>query len=752
MNAPDVHLQIQALRDSFAERVRLELMELDDLLAKPMVGVAGLQRARSVLQTLHNIAGDARTLGLYRLRQEARVLEQALQPVVDAANIGDETFRAQLGSSFAEHVQALGGLLETDLLSRVPNSVLEAYHTQTTVYHRPPPAEPVPFDQAERTEHPEDDPGVQSQDQPEPDTLETDTGEPDPVHAETDESETLEPAAAEPEEPDPEEVESEALRYDLADYDLTDDQLAHDLSANDWADPDLTGSDLQNSDLAKADFADHDLSDYELLAPGVMDAEIRASGEPRTSPEASSPGSNVNVSEEASLPETRSAETRSPETREFQSPEVAEVEEKRAQPSIPLVEPSWVVLLEPDVETAEQLMAGLQRNGYEVLWLTDMGGLEAFANQAGTETPVSVVADIVFSQALADASFMRTNAFLPVIYLSDVDGFELRYKLAKSLAGGFFVRPIEVPQLVERIERQMAEVDEVRHGRVLVVGDDPESAEYYQAVLGASGFDVSALDDPQACFAALAQFRPDLVVMDTDGGPYAGEILTRTIRQQREWQDLPIIQLVSTQTRDNRLMAPLDGLDEWVAKPVSDRQLVNSVRAQCARTRRMNRLLSRDSLTGVMNHQSIKQALNDELARVRRNSHNAVAALVDLDDLQEVNATYGHPQGDRVIRTLANTLSRRLRRTDRVGRYNGEEFVVVLPDCDELDAWSVLDDIRRHFSNLVFRCDGGSFRVTLSVGLVQLVDFSSADAVLLSADRALHSRKAAGKDGVAVFS
>ncbi|BES73632.1 hypothetical protein RE428_46500 [Marinobacter nanhaiticus D15-8W] len=718
MNAPDVHLQIQALRDSFAERVRLELMELDDLLATPMVGVAGLQRARSVLQTLHNIAGDSRTLGLYRLRQEARVLEQALQPVVDAGKIGDETFRAQLGSTFAEHVRALGGLLETDLLSRVPNSVLEAYHTPKTVYRRPQSVEPERLDQPEQ---PEQEPETPPRERAEPETLETDFSEAGTVDSEMLESEApeapeaSEPTRPEPGNPEPAETEPEILKYDVSDYDLAADQLEADLSANDLADHDQVSHDFANPDLP-----DVDLADYELLAPGIWDTEMQELQEPQVSP-----------SDE---------ESRAPVS-----------EEKRSQPTIPLVEPSWVVLLEPDVETAEHLMAGLQRNGYEVLWVTDMSGLEAFANQAGTETPVSVVADIVFSQALADAPFMRTNAFLPVIYLSDVDTFQLRYKLAKSRAGGFFVRPIEVPQLVERIERQMAEVDEVQHGRVLVIADEPEGAEHCRAVLGASGFHVSAINDPEECFAALAQFRPDLVVMDTDAGPYAGEILTRTLRQQREWQDLPIIQLVSSQTRDNRLTAPLDGLDELVAKPVSDRQLVNSVRAQCARTRRMNRLLSRDSLTGVMNHQSIKQALNDELARVRRKSHNAVAALVDLDDLQEVNATYGHPQGDRVIRTLANTLSRRLRRTDRVGRYNGQEFVVVLPDCDELDAWSVLDDVRRHFSNLVFRCDGGSFRVTLSVGLVQLGDFPSADAVLLSADRALHSRKAAGKDGVAVF-
>lgn len=731
MNAPDVHIQIQALRDGFAERVRVELMELDDLLATPLVGSSGLQRARSVLQILHHMAGDARTLGLYRLRQESKVLEEALRPVVEAYEASGDRSRALLGSTFAEHVRALGELLEADLRSRVPNSVLEAYNTPKEVYRRPQPEEP----EAEASE-----PEVSEPAAPEPEELAPKKPEP-----EAPEPEVPEPVAAELEEPGPEELELEELEPDVlepTELELGEPEPeASGPEASVFATPELEEPEPEE---LKQEEPEPKVSEPEALEPPELELETEKPEKSESGRLQSERLESAALDYELLAPEMFGAETETP-------PSEPQTEAEASQPDIPLVEPSWVVLLEPDALTAKRLTVGMQRKGYEVQWLSDMDGLEAFASQAGTDTPVTVVADVAFAQALADAPFMQTSAFLPVIYLSNKDTFDLRYNLAKSRAGGFFVRPIELPLLVERIERQMAEANTQR-GRVLVVGDDEELGGHYQAVLRKAGFEAATISNPQDCFIRLAEFRPDILLMDTPSGRYSSEILTRTIRLQPEWQDLPIIHLLSAKARGERVAAPFDGLDDIMAKPVSGRQLVHGVRARCIRARRVNRLMARDSLTGVLNHHAIKQELADEVARIRRNSRNAVVAIVDLDDLDIVNARYGYPQGDRVIRTLANLLGQRLRRTDRVGRYGGEEFVVVLPDCDELDAWAVLEEIRRHFASLVFRCDRGSFRVTLSVGMVQLGEFPSADAALLSADRALHSRKEAGKDGVAVFS
>lgn len=894
MNAPDVHIQIQALRDRFAERVRLELVELDDLLAKPMVGAAGLQRATSVLQVLHNIAGDARSLGLYRLRQESRVLEEALRPVVEA-NENATNPSITLGSTFAEHVRELRDLLESDLNSRVPNTVIEAYHTPKELYRRPQPEdlellEPdVEALGANVEDHAEDaeesagpdriDPEMSDNASFESDAIESDDFEPEHLESDASEPDTFEPDASEPNSFDPDEFESEAfgpealepessehepVEQEPPEQELSEQELSEqDVSQQEPADPEsytlepleserfepetfeseslkadkhepenfeLDGFELDSfepdnfegdsfaiddfdadnfeiEDFEAEDFEtesfDAESDELEHNAPDIAEPETlelkalepEAPIEPdmpsksKAKPEAE-PGPEPKVEQALEQPAPQMPASAAPEAADDDSPdderldsvpdyaldyellapgsmtpvtsaaEAPDAESREAgapgepepQPAIPLVEPSWVVLLEPNAKSARQLARGLQQNGYEVHWLTDMDGLEAFARQAGAETSVTVVADTGFAQALADAPFMRSSAFLPVIYLSNTDSFDLRYRLAKSQAGGFFVRPVELPMLAERIERQMAETDQIQRGRVLVVGDDIDAVGRYQTLLRESGLEAMAITKPEECFVRLAEFRPDVMLMDTQAGRYSSEILTRTIRLQPEWQDVPVIHLRSRSADDARTVESMGDLDDVMSRSVSDRQLVRSVQMRCSRTQRVKRFMSRDSLTGVLNHRLIKQALADEVARIRRNRRNAVVALVDVDDLASVNANYGHPQGDRVIRRLANVLDQRLRCTDRIGRYSGEEFVVVLPDCDELDAWTVLDDICRHFARQEFKCDAGSFRVTLSVGLVQLGEFSSAETALLSADRALHSRKEAGMDGVAVFS
>ena len=123
----------------------------------------------------------------------------------------------------------------------------------------------------------------------------------------------------------------------------------------------------------------------------------------------------------------------------------------------------------------------------------------------------------------------------------------------------------------------------------------------------------------------------------------------------------------------------------------------------------------------TINRRHFRLALNTEFERVRRQPglHSALL-VIDLDHFKRVNDTWGHPVGDLVIKTLGHLLRQRLRRQDSIGRYGGEEFVAVLPQCSVEDAQTLLEDIRERFSNMEF----------VHGDAVGLVDAGAAEAIV----------------------
>jgi diguanylate cyclase (GGDEF)-like protein len=158
--------------------------------------------------------------------------------------------------------------------------------------------------------------------------------------------------------------------------------------------------------------------------------------------------------------------------------------------------------------------------------------------------------------------------------------------------------------------------------------------------------------------------------------------------------------------------------------------------------------MSQDSLTGLLKHASIKDRLVQELDRANRHGKPVTAVMVDIDFFKRVNDGWGHPMGDQVIKTLGQMLRQRLRRQDSVGRYGGEEFLAVLPECSAADAARLVDDIRQRFGAVTFTSEGRPFSVTLSAGIASSEMFRSEQDILAAADAALYKAKNSGRNRV----
>jgi len=410
-----------------------------------------------------------------------------------------------------------------------------------------------------------------------------------------------------------------------------------------------------------------------------------------------------------------------------------------------------IVLIEDDLEYGGELRLGLSQFGYEV---THYPGFELAGPAILASPPDLLVVDIMLTgQTPADgtqavtALFTQMGRRLPSIFLTSRTDFSARIAVASAGGDAFLLKPVDAPSMANRIEMLIEDREKTPY-RVLIVDDDEDLAEHYRLALAAAGMLAEKVNHPDRVLAVLESLRPDLILMDLYMPECSGADLARAIRYDPAWESVPIVYLSAEGELEAQLKAMDSGADDFLTKPISAERLVGSVRARAKRARKLGELMSQDSLTGLLKHASIKDRLIQEVERAIRHAQPLSVVMVDIDFFKKVNDSYGHPVGDQVIKTLGHLLRQRLRRQDSVGRYGGEEFAAVIPECTAQDAVRMLDDIRQRFSEVRFAHQGQSFSVTLSAGIAGMDQYANAASLLAAADTALYAAKHGGRNQV----
>jgi diguanylate cyclase (GGDEF)-like protein len=163
---------------------------------------------------------------------------------------------------------------------------------------------------------------------------------------------------------------------------------------------------------------------------------------------------------------------------------------------------------------------------------------------------------------------------------------------------------------------------------------------------------------------------------------------------------------------------------------------------------RIEELAQVDELTGVLNRRYVMRALNEEMLRAQRSGSPCSVAIVDLDFFKRINDRHGHPVGDEVLRSFAICVAANIRAVDKLGRYGGEEFLLVLPGAPQDEALQVVDRIRRIVDEMNWDALGEGVAVTMSAGVAQVRRDEAPDEILSRADLALYRAKNAGRNRV----
>jgi diguanylate cyclase (GGDEF)-like protein len=290
--------------------------------------------------------------------------------------------------------------------------------------------------------------------------------------------------------------------------------------------------------------------------------------------------------------------------------------------------------------------------------------------------------------------------------------------------------------------------------KLLIAEDDSLSRRILLEHVREWGYEpVLARDGQEAWNILNGEAPPPLVILDWIMPFIDGIEICRKLRAEPKPSYIYIIMLTSKNQTEDMVAAIDAGADDFVAKPCDKQELRVRLRAGQRIVELEEQLrykATHDALTGAINRSLIIETLQRELARGARSGTSTGLLMADLDQFKKVNDQYGHLVGDSVLQEVARRLSGRLRFFDALGRYGGEEFLVVLPECNRDTVLDVAERLRRSIAEEPFVTAAGPLPVTMSVGAAVVPPEPGQEAVswLHAADVALYRAKQSGRNCV----
>ena len=412
----------------------------------------------------------------------------------------------------------------------------------------------------------------------------------------------------------------------------------------------------------------------------------------------------------------------------------------------------WLLL--DDMSLVTELTQQLSTFGYQVEHFTDFDSCIRRLQQAAPAVVFSAVSladgGSVFNQNYLLTQLAKQQS--RIMLYAHADNFELRIKAAHWHAEAFFTAPLDVPAVITLATELMEQISDSK-GKVFIVEDDTLLAEHFALVLRTQGIETRLLANVKQLIDELVSFQPDLILMDFYMPDYSGMDLAGVIRLYPSLRRLPIVFLSSEGNKQLQLRAMAHGADDFISKPVDDLQLAQLVKVRLQRSKQLKHLIEKDSLTALVKHSAIKDFAAAEFDRSGRHKQALSIVMLDIDRFKAVNDNYGHATGDMVITALATLLRKRIRKTDRAGRYGGEEFLLVLPDCNSKQAATLVENILVLFRTLQFSAEHKTFSCSFSAGISSTEDmqYSNAEQMIAAADEALYRAKDNGRDQVCCY-
>jgi two-component system cell cycle response regulator len=297
-------------------------------------------------------------------------------------------------------------------------------------------------------------------------------------------------------------------------------------------------------------------------------------------------------------------------------------------------------------------------------------------------------------------------------------------------------------------------------GSILVAEDSAIYRRMIESHLQEWGFDFTCVKDGKEAWKLLMkQDAPRLALLDWVLPEIDGVELCRRLRGRSDDESYTYTILLTAKNRKQEMLEAMDaGADDFLAKPFDPlelkarlmvgKRIVELQQKLVSANNALHFTASHDFLTGAWNRAEILAFMEREFSRARRDATPVGIVLVDVDHFKRVNDELGHEAGDCVLKEVTNRFADSLREYDGIGRYGGEEFLLVVPGCNLEISVRRANQIRELISNKPILTPFGPINVTVSMGVTVAQSCTNSELLLRCADTALYDAKRSGRNRV----
>ncbi|MBX9573114.1 MAG: response regulator [Candidatus Obscuribacterales bacterium] len=338
---------------------------------------------------------------------------------------------------------------------------------------------------------------------------------------------------------------------------------------------------------------------------------------------------------------------------------------------------------------------------------------------------------------------------IPLAFVSSDASLDDRVQAAQLGASLYLNKPLDPDTLEDAVQRLLI-LGSREKPRILIVDDDKFFTKRAADILFDKGMEVHTLHEPSRILEQLHEVNPDLLLLDLLMPGISGFDICKMLRTIPRWQALPIVFVTAQTGLDTRIAAFTCGGDDYLAKPLSDEELVTRVSIRVERSRLFKERSERDAVTGLLVRRSFMERFTAQLSASRRQRQVVSLVMFDLDKFKDINDNHGHLAGDAVLAGLGHLLSKRFRVEDLRGRWGGDEFILALVGSEKTQSAMLMKAFLDEFTQMVFIGESGeSFQTALSAGVAASPEDGQTPHELLQiADQRLYEAKTTGRNKV----
>jgi len=376
--------------------------------------------------------------------------------------------------------------------------------------------------------------------------------------------------------------------------------------------------------------------------------------------------------------------------------------------------------------------------GYEIVTFDD---IESLFDALKNKTPLALLInfDLLSNPFVVNLKDINLHDIINLyfkkihtIFIANSGEFEKRLHAVRMGCKSYLLIPFNTDELI-------AELDNLKfmwngNFRAIIIDDDPEILKYHSNLLANANIENKTLTSYINLEHEMHNFQPDIILLDLNMPNCSGIEIAAIIRQQKSYEDIPIVFLSTEENRNIQLSAMSVGADDFITKASDPNYLIQTIRNKASRYKKLKYILTKDNLTGAFNFRYISREIEKYIEGYKNKGKNFLICVTKIDNIDSIISSYGYPASDQLLKSLSVLLSNQLDSSRIIGHRSSDKFLIIFPNVSIDEVRIEMQKIQEKFFSTLQYADGNAYASTFSIGMALYQNGYSIEKLIEKAD------------------